>query len=507
MISTLKKISGALIALTLLISATPPLPLKSKLYVSNYENVLGTSMEIKIAANTELNATKAEDIALAEIDRLNKILSGYDPSSEFNHWVATAKKPQVVSPELYEVLALFEQWRAKTNGALNPAAETVGKLWREAAKTNTLPSAISIANAVSTLKQQQYVLNKQNYTAQHIGNAPLMLNSFAKSYIMDKAANAAMSATGVTGLVINIGGDILVRGKHTEQIQVSNPKADAENDAPVAKLNISNKTIATSGNYRRGELINGKWYSHIVDPRTGQPVSHIISASVIADNATDAGALATTLNVLSPEEGKKLVASVAGAEYFLITADGKQIESNGWKKAKLTINKEVTNTTPYNAKDKLWDPKYELAINLELATVRGFRSLRPYVAIWVVNEDKKPVKQIALWYNKQKFLNEMRSWYAAYRDDLFANSASVSSTTSATRSPGKYTLKWDGKDDKGNLVKEGTYTVYIEVAREHGTYQLITQSITPKKPEHIDLPANTEVASASLDYRKKEDGN
>lgn len=101
----------------------------------------------------------------------------------------------------------------------------------------------------------------------------------------------------------------------------------------------------------------------------------------------------------------------------------------------------------------------------------------------------------------------MRSWYATYRDEFYANSPSISSTTSATRSAGKYTLKWDGKDDKGNLVKEGTYTVYIEVAREHGTHQLITQEITPKKPEHIDLPANTEVASASLDYRKKEDGN
>jgi len=64
-------------------------------------------------------------------------------------------------------------------------------------------------------------------------------------------------------------------------------------------------------------------------------------------------------------------------------------------------------------------------------------------------------------------------------------------------------LKWDGKDDKGNLVKQGTYTVYIEAAREHGTYQLMTQEITPKKPQHIDITGNAEVASASLDYRKK----
>jgi len=100
----------------------------------------------------------------------------------------------------------------------------------------------------------------------------------------------------------------------------------------------------------------------------------------------------------------------------------------------------------------------------------------------------------------------MRSWYATYYDKFSAGSGNISSTTSATRSPGKYTLKWDGKDDEGNLVKQGKYTVYIEVAREHGTHQLMTQEIDIKKQTHFDLKSNTEVASASLDYRKKADG-
>jgi hypothetical protein len=100
----------------------------------------------------------------------------------------------------------------------------------------------------------------------------------------------------------------------------------------------------------------------------------------------------------------------------------------------------------------------------------------------------------------------MRSWYAAYHDKFSAANVSISSTTSATRGPGKYTLKWDGKDDDGNLVNQGKYTVYIEIAREHGTHQLITQEIDVKKQTHLDLTGNTELASASLDYRKKADG-
>jgi hypothetical protein len=94
-------------------------------------------------------------------------------------------------------------------------------------------------------------------------------------------------------------------------------------------------------------------------------------------------------------------------------------------------------------------------------------------------------------------VNEMPSWYATCYDNFSAGN-NISSTTSATRAL-KYTLKWDGKDDKGNLLKKGTSTIYIESAREHGTYQLMSKDITVSKPQHI-ITGNTEISSASLDY-------
>jgi len=220
--------------------------------------------------------------------------------------------------------------------------------------------------------------------------------------------------------------------------------------------------------------------------------------------------------VLNPEEGKELVAKVPGAEYMLVTADGKQIESAGWKNALLkedkstpaTASATATNTasSPKTA-DKTWDPNYELAISLELATAEGMRVHRPFVAVWVVDADKKPVKQIALWYNKPRWLNEMPAWYAAFAESFSAGNPSFSSTTSATRSAGKYSLKWDGRDDKGNLVKQGNYTIFIEAAREHGGYHLMEQAITATKAQKFELSGNTEVAAASLEIRKKTDGN
>jgi thiamine biosynthesis lipoprotein len=480
---------------------TVPSTKNTRMYVSDYENVLGTSLEIKVSSTSADAAANAETAAMAEIDRLNKVLSGYNANSEFRKWMSSAKQPVKVSADLYEVLSLFDKWHAQTNGALDASAEVIGKVWKAGAQRNQLPGQAEINAALAQVKQAHWSLNETNKTATRLDDASLMLNTFVKSYIMDKACTAAMATNGVNGVVLNIGGDIMVRGEHTEQINISNPKADAENDAPVAMLNVTNKTVATSGNYRRGEMIQGKWYSHIVDPRTGMPAANVISATVVAPNAVDAGALATSLNVLSIADGKKLMETIPGAEYMLITANGKRVESQGWKALEISAAAPLAKSTSI-AKDKTWDPKYELAINIELAQIEGVRIHRPFVAVWVVDADKKPVRNIAIWYNKPRWLRDMRSWYDTYYTAFSAENSSISSTSSATRAPGKYTLKWDGKDDKGELVKQGKYTIYIEAAREHGTYQLISQEMEFKKAQQIELTPNVEIASASLDYHK-----
>ena len=108
------------------------------------------------------------------------------------------------------------------------------------------------------------------------------------------------------------------------------PRADAENSDPLAVLHVGDRAVATSGNYRRGYEIGGQHYSHIVDPRTGRTAEGVIGATVVAPHAVDAGALATAFCVLSPEESRKLAASVPGAEYLLVGSNGVQYVSAGW---------------------------------------------------------------------------------------------------------------------------------------------------------------------------------
>src|SRR6476646_10596425 len=131
----LKRISVVVSLLTLLAGAVSfVVSGRNKLYIFNYENVLGTSMEIKISADGEEKAIEAEELALTEVDRLNKILSGYDSSSEFRKWLNAGKEPVAVSQELFYVLSLFDQWRVRSNGALDASAETISEVWRDAAK-------------------------------------------------------------------------------------------------------------------------------------------------------------------------------------------------------------------------------------------------------------------------------------------------------------------------------------------------------------------------------------
>lgn len=459
-------------------------------YQYDYENVLGTSFQLKVVASSESVADKAEQVALQEVDRLTGILSTYDKTSEISQWLKTQNTEIKVSPELFEVLSLFDEWRQKTSGVLTASIATASTLWKNAEICQQVPNENELAFAVQVMKQPQWRLNKSEQTATHLTDQSLVLNSFVKSYIIKKVSDRVMHLPGVTGVVTNIGGDIVIAGTQTELVTIADPLADVENVQQNLVLSLHDCAVATSGNYRRGFQIGDQWFSHILDPRTGLPVSQVISATVVAPQATDAGALATAFNILQPEASAALAETIPGVEYQIITRDGKEIVSNGWNACMIANEKKTIISDDQGGT--------QMNIELELARFEG-RFRRPFVAVWIENKKKESVRTVALWYNKPRWLPDLKRWYSknqSVMDDM-------GSISSATRSAGQYKLVWDGLDDKGKAVPSGTYTVYIEAAREHGTYQLIKQDIEWNgKPKHIDLKGGVEITSASIDITK-----
>ncbi|QNI37613.1 DUF2271 domain-containing protein [Edaphobacter albus] len=490
------------ISAALLLSLAIPLASaqsQSSLYISHHENVLGTSLELKLRTSSKAQAAKAEEAVLHEIDRENRILSAWSPTSEFSRWNSTHNIPVHVSPELYEVLDLFDHWRQQTGGALDASAETAVRAWKLAAVEDREPTDAELQRAVAAMQRPHWSLDPVHHTATHLDDAPIALNSFAKSYIANHAANAALAA-GATGVLLNIGGDIVLRGNITERVAITDPRAAAENDPPIDLVRLSNRTIATSGDYRRGFDIHGTHYSHIIDPRTAEPAESVLSSTVIAGDPATAGALATAFSVMSPSQSRKLAASMPDVDYLLILRDGRTITSRNWSSREVPRIQTVAYVPQKKAA-----PSLDLLINFELARIDDPRYRRPYVAVWVEDADHFPVRTLALWFQKPRWLPELKSWYHADQVRNLAEGTDLSTTiSSATRSPGKYTLRWDGKDNAGKPVKPGKYTIFIEASREHGTHGLMRQEINwdGKTPALFTLSGNKEIASAALDYGK-----
>lgn len=485
--------------------------LRDELYVFHYDNVLGTSLEIKVAASSAAQSEKAEQAVLAEIDREAHILSSWDPASEFSAWFRTTGQPVKVSPELFEVLSLFDQWRGLTHGALDAAAETINRVWKRAAAENRIPTQTELDAGVASVRRVHWQLDEAHRTARHASDAPLALNSFVKSYIAGHAADIALRASGAQGLVVNIGGDLVVQGDWNEPVDVADPKSDAENGARIAHLMVRDRAVATSGDYRRGVEIGGRHYSHIVDPRTGLPADQIISSTVISRNPAEAGALATALSVLKPEESARLVAATPGVEYMLIKKNGERIFSKGWSALQappasrlVALRRLVATQVAARSGDSPWDPKFELTVTIQLNVIQGYSVGWPYLAVWIEDEQHAPVRTIAVWSGKQQYLYMLRAWD---RDQSLRSESDakriMNSVSRATRPPGKYTFQWDGKDDFGNVVKAGKYNVMIETIRERGGYQLMHQEMKFNgSPKQFQLPGGVQIASATIDYHK-----
>ncbi len=154
-------------------------------------------------------------------------------------------------------------------------------------------------------------------------------------------------------------------------------------------------------------------------------------------------------------------------------------------------------------------------MNFEIGGPKGAnarRYRRPYLAVWVEDRDGHAARTLALWLQTRqpgpRWHADLKRWYREDKDRRQADATNLIETVSRpTRPPGKYSVTWDGKDDHGKPLGPGSYTVCIEAAREHGTYQLIRKEVTiGDKPFAEELKGNVEVKSASIEYRRKDAG-
>lgn len=470
-------------------------------YVFYHEHVLGTSMELKLAASSPDIAQRTDALVLAEIERLATILSRYDSSSEFSRWARTGG---AVSADLRAVLKACDRWRERSAGAFNPAVQTYADLWQAGQRRQREPSDEELRHLMPEVLRPAWRWSEDRTSTTRTSDCPLTLDALAKGYIIDRCCEVAMrSELEIKGLLLAIGGDMRACGSMSHWVELANPRQPAENAAPMATLRLVNLALATSGGYQRGWDIGGRHYSHILDPRTGRPAEQIVSATVTAPRAQDADALATILCVLPPEQGLRLVAELPRTQCLLVDKDGRIYRSAGWREAWLLAQAQV----PPPAEGGL--DGHELVIRFEINRPDAPRYLRPYLVVWIESPEGTSLRTVLLWVkitgSGPTWVADLKRWF---RQDLKRLQTDrrdfVDIRSSPTRPPGKYETVWDGLDDNGRPLPPGKYVVKIEAAREHGTYQMIQKDVElGASPFKLDLDGGVEIKSASLDYRKR----
>ena len=217
----------------------------------HHENILGTSLDLQVSTTDAGQATAAETSVLAEIERLRKILSSYDPESELSRLNA-ATAPMACSREMLNVLTSYDLWQSKSKGAYSGHISELAGLWSKAEKVGTAPSPAELQAVLTSLAAPGWQIDPATRSVTRLSPPQsLNLNSLGKGYIVTKAAIAArMAVPGVTGLLVNIGGDLSASGRPPDgsswEIGVSDPKRSEDNTPPLTKLHLVDRAVSTS---------------------------------------------------------------------------------------------------------------------------------------------------------------------------------------------------------------------------------------------------------------------
>jgi len=295
---------------------------------SGYRLVMGTFARAVVVAEDSNTAKKCIETAFAEIHKVDDLMSDYKSDSEISEVNRNGAKTAVqVSQSTYEVLQRSIEFSKLTDGAFDVTVGPLVDLFRIAKDKQTPPTEDEISQAKSKVGFEKLKLDDQNRTVQFtVEGMRLDLGGIAKGYAVDKAIEA-MQTCGAVGGMVDIGGDIRCFGAPPEGrnhwligLQNPNLEKDTTGHNIVLKLKLTNGAVATSGDYQQFVLIEGKRHSHIIDRKTGTNTEGLSSVTIIADNATDADALATAVSVMGTEKGLKLIESTDDTEAILIPA-------------------------------------------------------------------------------------------------------------------------------------------------------------------------------------------
>lgn len=294
---------------------------------------MGNRFIISVDDDSETNANAAIDLAIEEISRIETLFTTFSESSLTNQINANAGiKPVKVTEEFFQLVERAQRISELTHGAFDLSYGSLDKrLWNFDTTMSSLPSANAMKN-LALINYKNIVLDANDNTVflkekgMRIG-----FGGIGKGYAADRASDV-LKANGIKNGVVNASGDLKTWGLHNGKpwtISVANP------DAPLqafSELEIGEMAVATSGTYEKFVMIDGKRYSHTINPRTGLPISGVKSVTVVCPFAELADALTTPISIMGVNDGLELINQMSQVACIIIDDNNRIFTSNNLKK-------------------------------------------------------------------------------------------------------------------------------------------------------------------------------
>ncbi|MBT3353653.1 MAG: hypothetical protein HN402_01920 [Candidatus Scalindua sp.] len=299
---------------------------------------MGTVFEATIYAPDKYVAEKTFNDVFQEINRLDYLMSNYKKESVLSELNKNASaEPANCNKELASVIEQSLQYSDITDGAFDITIGPLMKKWGFFKKKGRIPGKEELESVLESVSYKNIIIEEKTIKslAKNPGTVKTVffknpdtridLGGIGKGYAVDRAVSV-LKQNGISSALINFAGNIYTfgtpPGKESWVIGLQHPR---ESEGLLGTFEIKDKAVSTSGDYEKFFTIEGKRYSHIIDPRTGNPVKGIVSVTIVTGNATRADALSTGVFVLGLEKGMDLIEQLPDVEGIIVyeNADSK----------------------------------------------------------------------------------------------------------------------------------------------------------------------------------------
>jgi thiamine biosynthesis lipoprotein len=289
---------------------------------------MGTVLEATLHARDRASASAQLDAAIGDAKHLETLLSRHDPDSEVSRLNRRAGQGAVaVSPLLAEVVERAHRATTATRGAFDPSVGPLVTLWTEAARRDRIPDARELAAALERVGPSRFRVASRAVVLE--AGSRLDLGGIAKGFALDRMAERLRGADVAAALLAFGQSSVWALGappgEEGWRLLVRGPAGGV-----VGTVVLRDQALSVSGSLSQGSRIEGRDFGHVLDPRSGWPLTLRRQALVVAPDATEAEVLSTALLVLGEEEGVELVEALPGCEGLLLDAAGGRWQTSGF---------------------------------------------------------------------------------------------------------------------------------------------------------------------------------